>query len=362
MSQTRISYADNTGNIKKELAAKKATHAKLLKKSKALNSEVRTLKGNLVKVSKNLRKSEKNLSTTDQRLKNLRQKKADILEQLYKDQQTMGGLVSAVRKYSQTSTPNMLAQTTPIDASRASIVMKSIMPRLQQQSIRLQEQLSEISKIEGNISEQVQIQTRQNKNLNKQQKNLSSLLKKRKKLYRSTENKRQSQEKEVSRLKKESKNIEELIAKLKPAIKKRPKRKTTRTRLPSNFLLPVHGKIHTKFGEKDDLDAKSKGITFLTRPGASVVVPLAGIVKFAGTFQKYKQILIIEHQGGYHSLIAGLGHIDAVIGVSLAAGEPVGVAEDSDSPKIYYEFRKNGKPVNPQKLKLLIAQKKQEKS
>ena len=253
----------------------------------------------------------------------------------------------------------MLAQATPIDAARASIIMKSIMPKLQQHSVLLQEQLSEIRGIEGDISDQIQIQTQQNKNLSRQQKDLASILKKRKKLYRNTENKRQTQKKEVDRLIKESRNIEELIAKLKPILKKGVRKKAKRTFLPSNLLLPVHGTVHTGFGKKDDLGAKSKGITFITRPGAGVVVPLAGIVKFAGTFQKYRQILIVEHRDGYHSLIAGLGRIDAIIGASLVTGEPVGVAEDSNSPQIYYEFRQNGKPVNPQKL--LLAQRKQEK-
>ncbi|MFH1157670.1 MAG: peptidoglycan DD-metalloendopeptidase family protein [Pseudomonadota bacterium] len=360
LSQTRTGYADKAGSIREELAAKKADHAALIIKSQALDSEVATLKNNLVRISRDLRTSEETLSVTDQRLAELRREKANTLQNLYKDQQAMGGLVSAVRKYSQTSVPNMLAQATPLDAARASLVMKSIMPELQQRSAWLQEQLSQIRKIEGDISNQIQLQTLQNENLNRQKEDLASLLKKRKELYQSTESARQAQEKEVNRLIKESKDIEELMAKLKPSLEKCVEKKAVRTPLPSDLLLPVHGTIHTGFGEKDDLGAESRGITFLTRPGAGIVVPLAGIVKFAGAFQKYRQILIVEHQDGYHSLIAGLARIDAVMGASLAAGEPVGVAEDSGSPQIYYELRQNGKPVNPQKL--LVAQRKQGKS
>ena len=88
------------------------------------------------------------------------------------------------------------------------------------------------------------------------------------------------------------------------------------------------------------------------------MTPLAGTVKFAGTFQKYKQILIVEHEGGYHSLIAGLGRIDTVVGATLFAGEPVGIAETAGTEaRIYYELRQDGEPVNPRKL--LVAQKKQ---
>lgn len=350
-------YASKASDIQRELATTKAAHAELLKKSSALNSEVSTLKGNLVSVSKDLRASEESLSATDQNLKELQQKKEIYLQNLYKDQKAMGGLVSAIKKYSQASTPDLLVQSKPIDAARASLVMKSLMPRLQQQSAFLKMQLAEIKKIEADIAGQLQVQTLQNQKLSKQQDGLASLLKERKQIYQSTENERRAQEKEVARLTKESNNIEELMTKIKSKNYLDGDRKIA-ARLPAG-MSPVHGKIHTGFGQKDDLGAPSKGITFSTRPGASVVTPLAGIVKFAGAFQKYKQILIVEHRGGYHSLIAGLARIDTVVGASLAASEPVGVAETSGSPQIYYELRQDGKPINPQKS--LVAQRKQEK-
>jgi len=276
----------------------------------------------------------------------------------------MGGLVSAVKKYSQTSTPDMLVQSNPIDAERASIVMKSIMPRLQQQSTSLKSQLAEIKKIEDDITNQQKIQTQEANKLDKQQDTLAILLEQRQRMYKSTESERLAQEKQVAELTQKSKNIEDLIQRLKSNSKRRTNDDSGDTaenaRLLSHMLLPVHGKIFTAFGQRDNLGAPSKGVTFSTRPGASVVTPLAGIVKFAGPFQKYKQILIVEHKGGYHSLIAGLARIDTVVGASLAAGEPVGVAETSGSPRVYYELRYNGKPVNPQRS--LIAQRKQEKS
>ena len=239
--------------------------------------------------------------------------------------------------------------------------MKSLIPSINQQSTYLQAQLSEIGKIEGKIREQLQLQLQQNKQLNRQQDTLTSLLEDRHKIYQVTESQRQEQEKEVATLIKESRNLEELMQKLKQKSQnKEGPARTAPAPLPSNILLPVNGTIRTGFGDNDDLGAESKGITFLTRPGSRVVVPLAGTVKFAGAFQKYKQILIVEHRGGYHSLIAGLARIDTVVGAALAAGEPIGVTDNSASPQIYYELRQNGKPVNPKKL--LIAQKKQEKS
>jgi septal ring factor EnvC (AmiA/AmiB activator) len=235
---------------------------------------------------------------------------------------------------------------------------------LQQQSTSLKSQLAEVKKVEEDITNQLQVQKEEASKLDKQQDDLAILLQRRQQMYQSTESQRLTQEKEVARLTKESRNIEDLIQRLKSNTRQRSRddgdNEAESSPLPNHMLLPVHGKVYTAFGQRDDLGAPSKGITFSTRSGASIVTPLAGIVKFAGPFQKYKQILIVEHKGGYYSLIAGLARIDTVVGASLAAGEPVGVAETSGSPRVYYELRRNGKPVNPQRS--LLAQRKQEKS
>jgi septal ring factor EnvC (AmiA/AmiB activator) len=62
--------------------------------------------------------------------------------------------------------------------------------------------------------------------------------------------------------------------------------------------------------------------------------------------------LIIDHGGGYHTLLAGLGQIDTVVGQRLAAGEPVGVMPEGGdgadgSPSLYVELRRDGQPINP---------------
>ncbi len=357
-------YTNKADNIRNEIIARQTAHAMLTHKSNELNAQVSDLKKNLVRVTRNLRLSQDDLSQTSETLQNLEQKKSLVVEKLYKDQQAMGGLVSAIRKYSQMTTPDMLMQANPVDAARASLVMKSVMPRLQKQASLLKAELGEIKKIEDSIQQQKVLQTAQTQQLNKQQSALTLLLAARQKLYQSTENQRRAQEMEVAKLTKESRNLEDLVRRLK--LKEQNDRnvehehEAQRAHRPGQLIMPVSGRVFTAFGQKNELGARSEGIIFSTSPGASVVAPLAGIVRFAGPFQKYKQILIIEHKGGYHSLITGLAHIDTVVGASLAAGEPVGVAKTSGSPRIYFELRHNGKPINPQGL--LLAQLKQEKS
>jgi septal ring factor EnvC (AmiA/AmiB activator) len=115
--------------------------------------------------------------------------------------------------------------------------------------------------------------------------------------------------------------------------------------------LPVAGQVTTRYGEADKFGVTSRGLTVTSRPGAQVVAPTAGSVMFAGPFRGYGLILIVEHPNGYHSLIAGLGRIDTKVGQRVLAGEPLGVmgTPSDGNPDLYFELRRNGQPINPQR-------------
>jgi septal ring factor EnvC (AmiA/AmiB activator) len=342
-------------NVKAQLAEKQAETAKLAEKSKTLQGEVDTLRTRLIATSKTMRATEDKISDTTQRLKSLQSDKAECLSNLYKDQQSLGGLVAAAERYNRTPTADLLVRTKPIDAARASLIMKSMIPTLHRQSDALKARIGEMARIEGQISAELAEQSDAYKTLSQQQADMGRLLRERQEIYQKNEKSRHTQEAEVTKLAQEAKNLADLVDKIKPKSKS-----VAALSLPANITLPVSGSIRTSFGDRDDYGSKSQGITFNAPSGATVVTPLAGTVKFAGSFQKYKQILIVEHAGGYHSLIAGLGRIDTVVGATLAAGEPVGIAEQSDAARIYYELRQDGEPVNPRKL--LVASGKQAKS
>lgn len=114
---------------------------------------------------------------------------------------------------------------------------------------------------------------------------------------------------------------------------------------------PVAGKVTVRFGESDHYGSTARGLTISSRAGASVVAPATGTVVFAGPFRGYGLILIVDHGNGYHSLIAGLGRIDATVGRVVAGGEPIGqMPSPADSaPDLYFELRRHGQPTNPQR-------------
>ena len=110
---------------------------------------------------------------------------------------------------------------------------------------------------------------------------------------------------------------------------------------------PVSGHILRNFGQTDDSGSASKGLVFGAGVRARVVAPYDGQVVYAGPFRGYGRILIIEHGGGYHTLLSGLGRIDCAVGQWVLAGEPVAVMGEQIGAGLYVELRRDGQPVNP---------------
>lgn len=118
--------------------------------------------------------------------------------------------------------------------------------------------------------------------------------------------------------------------------------------------LPALGRRVLSFGDTTSNGRKSQGIVIETRYNAQVTSPCDGWIVYAGEFRSYGQLLIINAGGGYHVLLAGLSHIDAQLGQFVLAGEPVGNMgappkgkSQDNAPVLYVEFRKEGRPTDP---------------
>lgn len=108
----------------------------------------------------------------------------------------------------------------------------------------------------------------------------------------------------------------------------------------AHFRLPVFGSLVPAASTRE------RGLTLLAQPGAVVVAPAAGRVAFAGPYRGYGAIVIVEHEGGWTSLITGLAASDVAVGQALIAGSPIGRAS-SRNPEIGLELRRNGQRANP---------------
>lgn len=115
---------------------------------------------------------------------------------------------------------------------------------------------------------------------------------------------------------------------------------------PGDFQLPVQGRTLIGFGAKRDSGLASTGLVLAPVAGAQVVAPGRGRIAFAGAYRGFGRIVIIEHAGGWTSLVTGLARVDVAVGDSVIGGSPMGVADGGSAP-VSIELRGGGKPVNP---------------
>lgn len=115
---------------------------------------------------------------------------------------------------------------------------------------------------------------------------------------------------------------------------------------PRDFQLPVQGRTLVGFGAKRESGLASTGLTLAPAKDAQVVAPARGRVAFAGAYRGFGRIVIIEHAGGWTSLVTGLAQVEVAVGDSVIGGSPLGRASGGAAP-VTIELRRAGEPVNP---------------
>src|SRR5689334_11374910 len=96
-------------------------------------------------------------------------------------------------------------------------------------------------------------------------------------------------------------------------------------RAPFAYQLPAAARVTEGLAAVDESGVRSRGLTLATSRGMPVTAPADGIVKFAGPFRDYDGVLIVDHGGGWLSLIVNVAS-ERHAGDRVRLGDPVGQA------------------------------------
>ncbi|MBI2540392.1 MAG: peptidoglycan DD-metalloendopeptidase family protein [Deltaproteobacteria bacterium] len=117
---------------------------------------------------------------------------------------------------------------------------------------------------------------------------------------------------------------------------------------------PVRGEMMAGFGRTRHPEFSAelfrKGIDFEAPIGEQIRAVDAGKVVFADRFSGYGKMMIVDHGQRYYSVYAHLSDLLKKPGEAVQRGEAIGLVGDSDSlagARLYFEIRKDGKPVDP---------------
>lgn len=116
----------------------------------------------------------------------------------------------------------------------------------------------------------------------------------------------------------------------------------------SGFAWPARGRVIQGFSAP-----RSMGISIAGSPGDPVSAAADGRVIFSGPGPRgYGNLVIVKHDDETLSVYAHNRALSVKEGQSVKRGQKVAELGSSgtDAPKLHFEIRKSGKPVDPQKL------------
>jgi septal ring factor EnvC (AmiA/AmiB activator) len=371
--------------IKTQIEASVKEANRLEKIRNKVKKEIADLRKKIVTSAKNIQRTEEKITHTENTISGLTKQSEALSARLKTRYKQMSKTLAAMQRLSQQ--PPQLVTIRPgaaLSNLRTTELLKKIMPKLQKNAADIRGDVAEINKVKYEISNEQDELKKDVAELMISENEIDILIKKRtaqqQALIKATKKERIKLKTFAAR----SKNIEDLIAKIErekisrakrisearlaatkknlPKSKPLSKKSVMRATLPQGTVkfykakgkmpFPARGIVKIRFGHVNPQGQRSKGITIGTRSGATVVAPHSGRVMFAGKFRTYGLLLIIDHGDGYHTLLAGMNNISAVVGQQILGGEPIGKMQSSAAAKkatqrLYVEFRRKGKPINP---------------
>lgn len=345
--------------MQQKLENEKRQEAILHKKLENVESDLKKTRATLVALAKSVKDNERRLQILEKNIAHLEEEQKTITARLKADYGSISNLVLALERIRRTPPESLIIRPgAPLQTAQSAMLLQTILPNIYERASQLSSELDRLDTIEETLRNDTENERRTASALEKKQIALSILLKKREKLYKTTQQDYKHTAESVQRIAQESRSLQDLLIRLKQAQRKNriaaatgKLKGRTSVKMPRNgaVQLPLSGIIRVRYGEKDGIGAISQGLTIEGRPGALVVAPMGGIIRFAGDFKNHGKIVILEHEKGYHSLVTGLFRIDTVTGQSVHAGEPLGIlsAVNVARPTLYYELRYKGDPVNP---------------
>jgi septal ring factor EnvC (AmiA/AmiB activator) len=113
-----------------------------------------------------------------------------------------------------------------------------------------------------------------------------------------------------------------------------------RSSAPFPYMLPVNAPVLVGLGAVSSSGVRSRGVLLGARRGSVIVAPASGVIRFAGPFEDYDGVVIIDHGRGWISLIVNVastlqrgGRVTIGQGLGRALG-PVEVELSQDGKRL----------------------------
>jgi septal ring factor EnvC (AmiA/AmiB activator) len=382
-------------SVQQELETSRKAAEELAEKAATLGREVADLQSALILAAADVQRREREVSEIENTLASLSETESEKAAALKSGRGNLAATLVALQRLSAMPRQALLfGSQRPVDMARSARLLSYVTPVLDGRARALQSELNEIHGLRQEMALKRDDLTLALSHLASQNQRLADLVTRKSGLQQSTLAQTEATRQRLARLADQARNLQDLISRLEqteagspteagdaaanepeagrvlesagevaslqpgpdPAGMKKPASLPAFPEEMASLTAPVSGQLVREFGATTETAGTMKGVEVETRPGAQVVATFDGQIVFEGPFRSYGQILIIEHPGGYHTILAGLDHVSVRVGQWLKAGEPIGRMGASDQldsesgsgrPRLYLEMRHDGQPFDP---------------
>jgi septal ring factor EnvC (AmiA/AmiB activator) len=393
---------------RKRLEADKSRLDATQKRSKEIKADLdkiaaerERINARLIETGKLIHLSEAQLTIIESRMDQLQAQEKQLRTTLEERHGTISGLLAAMQRMGRNPPPVMITRREDaLSMVRSAMLLAAAFPELRGQAIALAEQLKDLARVMTSIRTESEKLKTESARLSEARTRLAALQEVKKQSQSERQAELDSVLKAAAQIARNVEDLSDLIGKLDREVAARTElgsyekdmaaaeqagpdsRAAAAVLAPSGgtvamlspgrirpdipfaqtkgqLPMPAQGRRVFGFGDKTQYGTQSKGLVIETRHGGHVVAPCDGWIVYAGEFRTYGKLLIVNAGGGYHILLAGLSQIDVQFGQFVLTGEAVGVmssvakapqqagkAQDS-GPVLYIEFRKDGRPIDP---------------
>jgi murein hydrolase activator len=350
---------DRLKDVERELSESRHRSDALTREAEALAGETARLRLESVEAAKTAQNLESSLTAMETEIAKLDERETAMTRALDAERDRLARLLAAMERIARHPPAAFLAERDrPADAVRGAILLRASVPAVEDRARALGAELQDLAAIRAELANRRVEAEEAARALDSEMRRIAALGEEKSKFERRARAESKDEARRAAELAAQAESLRDLLARIEAGRKAMPAPKpgarTHAARIlnaprEENLPLPARGDIVLGFGDEDSSGGRTRGLTIKTRERAQVVAPADGEVVFAGPFRGYGQLLIIAAGAEYHALLGGLDRIDAEVGQSVLAGEPVGTMPGSPkgTPNLYFELRRKGQPINP---------------
>ena len=323
-----------------------------------LEKELRESEQLIGQINQQLKETESTLENIQRRIHSLDTQKQELLEQLSKHRSILYAQIRSEYLYGgQEKLKLLLNQQEPTKLART-LVYYDYLHRARLNEIEQATQiLQSVNDVQNEIVEQQNLAAHYQNDLLNEKQLLELQQHKRKSVLADLSASVSTEQAKLSDLEKDEKQLKELIKSIREALANIPviEQGQEFEALKGKLFWPVVGKPNNQFGQNRNA-ARSKiswqGVFIPSNEGNNVRSIFHGRVAFAEWMRGLGLLIIVDHGDGYMSLYGHNQSLYKQPGEWVNAGEliaTVGNSGGNTRPGLYFEIRKQGKPINPAK-------------